>query len=229
MTDNDWDNGYARVARGVLLNGVGDLDAGRVRRPVVDDSFLSCSTPASSTCRGRCPAELAVGRSWVVELDSRASHDRGIELAAGDASHRRAIDARARLAVRGSSVPLLQRSVVVLRSAHSDGSTPSSAGGHELGVETFYWDVDGTAPRVEHSSRSRAVVDILEADYARPIGAGRAGIRDRRATPGAIHVGGGVDQVRPALADGTTLDLPVHDEHVDVRRSDVPVGSHDLS
>ena len=46
--------------------------------------------------------------------------------------------------------------------------------------------------------------------------------------PGAIHVGDGVDQVQVRLADGTTLDVPVVDEHVTIP-DPLPVGSHDLS
>ena len=44
---------------------------------VVDDSFLSCSTPASSTCRGRCPARPgAGGRSSSTPPSSRRWHRR---------------------------------------------------------------------------------------------------------------------------------------------------------
>ena len=75
----------------------------------------------------------------------------------------------------------------------------------ELGVETFYWDVDGT--RRESNIESIAtVVEILEADYAAdPHRRVRSVIVGQ---PGAVHVGAGVDQVQVRLADGTTLDLP---------------------
>lgn len=95
----------------------------------------------------------------------------------------------------------------------------------ELGVETFYWDVDGT----RHDSNPEAiaaVVEILEADYARSHG--------RRVRPlivgqpGPMHVGGDVDQVQLRLVDGTSLDIPVRDEHITID-APLPIGSHELS
>ena len=100
----------------------------------------------------------------------------------------------------------------------------------ELGVETFYWDVDGNRHDSNRESIA-AVVEILEADYARSDG--------RRlhpvivGQPGPIHVGGGVDQAQLRLTDGTTLDLPIADEHVRpsaaVGDEQLPIGSHALS
>jgi 4-alpha-glucanotransferase len=94
----------------------------------------------------------------------------------------------------------------------------------ELGVETFYWDVDGT--RHESNVESIAkVVEILEADYAHSRGRVHPVIVGQ---PGTIHVGTDLDQVQVRLADGTTLDVPVVDQHVTLP-GPLPVGSHDLS
>lgn len=96
---------------------------------------------------------------------------------------------------------------------------------HELGIETFYWDNEGR--RHESNPQSmRRVVEILEDDYSRSEG--------RRlhpiivGSPGSLYVGSGVDQAFLRLVDGTTVDLPVVDDHVRVG-DPLPIGSHSLS
>ena len=109
----------------------------------------------------------------------------------------------------------------------------------ELGVETFYWDVEGK--RHDSNPESIAtVVEILEADYAGSgdrrtpaVIVGRLDPSGHRPDPGPIYVGGGVDQVHLRLTDGTTFDLPVVGEHVTMSSVDgqeqLPIGSHGLS
>ena len=99
---------------------------------------------------------------------------------------------------------------------------------HELGVEPFYWDNEGRRHDTNPESMRR-VVDILADDYSRsagrrlhPMVVGEAGPSE------SLRVGGGVDQVGLRLADGTTRDLPVVDEHV-VMGEPLPIGCHSLS
>ena len=97
-------------------------------------------------------------------------------------------------------------------------------------METFYWGVDGTRHDANVESIA-TVVDILEADYARS--QGRRMAPTIVGQPGPIHVGGGVDQAHVRLADGTSFDLAVHDDHVTVSSAlgldQLPIGSHALS
>jgi len=100
---------------------------------------------------------------------------------------------------------------------------------HELGVETFYWDNEGTRHDANAEALAR-VVEILEEDYARSEG--------RRlhpmivGSPGPLYVGSGVDQAFLRLTDGTTIDLPVVDQHVTITATlsgPLPIGSHSLA
>ncbi len=95
----------------------------------------------------------------------------------------------------------------------------------ELGVEPFYWDDEGHRHDANVEAMAR-VVEVVEADYARSSG--------RRlhpvfvGSPGPLHVGSGVDQVRLRLGDGTEIDVPVVDG--DITFNDpLPIGTHTLS
>ena len=97
MSDHDWANGYARSV-GVLLNGgaisTPDAYGGRV----VDDSFLVLFNASEIDLPWQLPA-AAWPEPWTVELDSGLALEPGTPLAAD------------------ATVPLVERSVVVLRSA----------------------------------------------------------------------------------------------------------------
>ena len=108
MSDNDWDNGYAK-SLGVLLNGSAISTPDAFGGRVVDDSFLLLFNAS----------ELDL--PWTLPADSLWAAAEPVD---GRARHRPR--ARARHGVRrrfpadsgvGSTVPLRQRSVVVLRSA----------------------------------------------------------------------------------------------------------------
>ena len=90
-------------------------------------------------------------RDWMVELDTDLSHEPGTDVAAG------------------SVVALVARSMIVLRSTEAARTRDVSdldalrERAVELGVEPFYWDVEGGYHDTpEHTLR--AVVDVLEAD-----------------------------------------------------------------
>lgn len=100
---------------------------------------------------------------------------------------------------------------------------------HELGVETFYWDNEGTRHDASPAALAR-VVEILEDDYSRSDGRRLHPmiVASPLESPGSFAVGGGVDQAVLRLLDGTTVDLPVVDERVRVV-DPLPIGCHSLS
>ena len=97
MTDNDWDNGYAKSV-GVLLNGSAISTPDAFGRRVIDDSFLLMFNASELDLTWTMPSALWP-KSWTVELDSALIHVPGTTLSAE------------------ATVSLLQRSVLVLRSA----------------------------------------------------------------------------------------------------------------
>ena len=127
---------------GVLLNGSAISTPGRVRRPrrrrlVPAPVQRQRARPAVDAAR-----RLAVGRSepWTVELDTALGLVPGTEMCGAD----RLAARRCRSAGR-SGTP-----VVVLRSATMTRRRPAPTERRELGVETFYWDVDGQHHEVQH-------------------------------------------------------------------------------
>ena len=95
-----------------------------------------------------------------------------------------------------------------------------------LGAEPFYWDDRGTYHDA-HPEALRRVVAILEADAA-------AAGPSRRVPPvvvgsgGLIPVGSGIEHAALTLADGSTVDLAIVDERVDLPEP-LPVGCHALA
>ena len=188
----------------------------RVRRP--DRRRLvpaCCSTPASSTCRGRCPPTRCGPREpWMVELDSALALEPGTEYGADSPRH---VD-------RPS--PLRPRPVVARRIGRDhDGRRPAARRAGELGVETSYWDVDGHVPRDATSRRCASVVEVLEADTRRsapsrldPVDRrpARRASRRRRRRPGAAG----------ARRRHRRSTLPVVDEHVHDPAIALPIGCH---
>jgi isoamylase len=108
MSDNDWDNGYAR-SLGVLLNGSAISTPDAFGGRVVDDSFLLLFNASELDLPWTLPADSlwAAPNPWTVELDTALGLVPGTEYGADSPSDSGA----------GSTVPLRQRSVVVLRSA----------------------------------------------------------------------------------------------------------------
>ncbi len=105
MSEDDWETGYARSV-GVFLNGQAiptpDAFGGRV----VDDSFLLLFNASELDLPWTLP-DGSRAAAWVVELDTSAAQPPGTVVKAGD------------------SLPLLQRSVVVLRAiAEGDDADP---------------------------------------------------------------------------------------------------------
>ena len=107
MSDNDWDNGYAK-SLGVLLNGSAISTPDAFGGRVVDDSFLLLFNASELDLPWTLPAEsLWAGSNsagphpWTVELDSALELEPGTEYSADSPV--------------GPIVPLRQRSVVVLR------------------------------------------------------------------------------------------------------------------
>ncbi len=100
MTDHDWANGFAKSV-GVLLNGSAISTPDAFGGRVVDDSFLLLFNASELDLAWTLPPDdlWAAPNPWVVELDTALVLAPGTEF--GD----------------GATVPLLQRSVVVLRSA----------------------------------------------------------------------------------------------------------------
>jgi isoamylase len=108
MSEDDWETGYARSV-GVFLNGQAiptpDAFGGRV----VDDSFLLLFNASELDLPWTLP-DGSRAASWVVELDTSAVQPSGSVVKAGD------------------SLPLLQRSIVVLRAiAEGDDADPIDA------------------------------------------------------------------------------------------------------
>ncbi len=94
-----------------------------------------------------------------------------------------------------------------------------------LGAETFYWDDQGNYHDA-HPESLRRVVEFLEADAV-------AGTRPRRLPPvlvgsgGHVPVGSGIDAAGLTMADGSTVELEITDDHVDVPEL-LPIGCHRL-
>ena len=95
MTDNDWDNGYAKSV-GVLLNGSAISTPDAFGGRVVDDSFLIMFNASELDLSWTMPSALWP-KPWAVELDSALTHASGIAVPAD------------------ATVRLVQRSVLVLR------------------------------------------------------------------------------------------------------------------
>ena len=95
-----------------------------------------------------------------------------------------------------------------------------------LGAETFYWDDQGNYHDA-HPESLRRVVEVLEADAS-------SSATRRRLPPvivgsgGRIPVGDGIDHAALTLADGTTVELDVIAEHVDIAEP-LPIGCHVLA
>ena len=92
----------------------------------------------------------------------------------------------------------------------------------ELGVETFYWDVQGGYHETA-SETLRAIVDVLEADAddSNPPGAVRPVVVGR---PEVVDVGSAAD-AELVLGDGTAMALAPIDGRV-VLPPDLPIGCH---
>ncbi len=103
MTDNDWDNGYAR-SLGVLLDGDAITTADAYGGRVTDDSYLVLLNASEVDLPWELPAALW-SRPWVVELDSAEALEPGTELA---------VDA---------TVMIVHRSLAVLRSPRPTAGT----------------------------------------------------------------------------------------------------------
>jgi glycogen operon protein len=100
MTDEDWDNGYAKSI-GVLLNGNAITTPDAFGGRVVDDSFLILFNASELDLTWTLPAAAmwtADAQPWTVELDSAMLQPVGTTVE------------------NSSTVPLLHRSVLVLRS-----------------------------------------------------------------------------------------------------------------
>ena len=104
MTDNDWDNGYAK-SLGVLLDGEAITTADAYGGRVTDDSYLVLLNASELDLPWEMPGALW-SRPWVVELDSAGALEPGTEFAAD------------------ATVTIVQRSLAVLRSPQpTTGST----------------------------------------------------------------------------------------------------------
>jgi len=99
MTDNDWDNGYAKSV-GVLLNGSAISTPDAFGGRVIDDSFLLMFNASELDLTWTLPAAAlwaSEPKPWTVELDSALTHVPGTAVPAD------------------AAVRLVQRSVLVLR------------------------------------------------------------------------------------------------------------------
>ena len=99
MTDDDWDNGYARAV-GVFFNGAAIPTPDAFGGKVLDDDFYVMFNASDAPIAWTMPGK-PFARSWIVELDTEPSHDHGIEVAAEDV------------------VALIERSMLVLRAPRS--------------------------------------------------------------------------------------------------------------
>ena len=97
MTDNDWDNGYAK-SLGVLLDGEAITTADAYGGRVTDDSYLVLLNASELDLPWELPGSLW-SRPWVVELDSAGALAPATEFAAD------------------ATVTIVQRSLAVLRSS----------------------------------------------------------------------------------------------------------------
>ena len=216
MSDNDWDNGYAK-SLGVLLNGSAISTPDAFGGRVVDDSFLLLFNASELDLPWTLPADSlwAAPNPWMVELDTALALVPGTEYGAD--SPPTPEPARP---CRCGNVPSS------FYARRHDGRRTCSAARGELGVETFYWDDEGH--RHESNLESIAtVVEILEADYARSRRSPSAPVIVGQ--PGSVHVGDGVDQVQVRLADGTDARRARRRRARHDRPDPLPVGSHDLS
>ena len=71
MTDDDWENGYARSV-GVLLNGAAIATPDAYGGRIVDDSFFVMFNASELDLTWTCPT-TAGQRPWMVELDTGLS------------------------------------------------------------------------------------------------------------------------------------------------------------
>ena len=95
MSDDDWENGYARAV-GVLLNGEAIPTTDAYGGRIVDDSFFVMFNASETEMSWTVPGGKWA-RDWEVELDTDLADEPGTEVAAG------------------SVVELVARSMVVLR------------------------------------------------------------------------------------------------------------------
>lgn len=94
----------------------------------------------------------------------------------------------------------------------------------ELAIETFYWDNEGRRHEANLEALER-VVDVVDDDYSRS--AGRRTHAIVLGSPERIYAAGCRD-AQLELADGTTAELAVADDHV-VFPEPLPIGSHRLA
>ena len=130
MTDDDWENGYARAV-GVFFNGqaIATVDAYGGR--IVDDDFFVLFNASDAAIDWTIP-DNQFGREWLVELDTNL---------AARAGRRRSPP--------GDVIKLVERSTLVLRAAGRAQMTATSQlqalreHATALGIETSYRDVSG--------------------------------------------------------------------------------------
>ncbi len=105
MSDNDWENGYAK-AIGVLLDGEAISTPDRFGGRVVDDTFYVMFNASELDLPWTLPSKLRAaarhGEPWVVQLDTSLTHDTGAEVPADTAlTVAAAIDRRSPIACCG--------------------------------------------------------------------------------------------------------------------------------
>ena len=105
MSDNDWDNGYAKAV-GVLLDGDTISTRDRFGGRVVDDTFYVMLNASELDLPWTLPARSRPGSRrlgpWKVQLDTALVQEPEAEVASD------------------TTLTLLQRSIVVLRSPRSE-------------------------------------------------------------------------------------------------------------
>ena len=114
MSDNDWENGYAKAV-GVLLDGEAISTPDRFGGRVVDDTFYVMFNASELDLPWTLPSKLRAaarhGEPWVVQLDTSLTHDTGAAVLADTA------------------FTVLQRSIVVLRSPAAEAAADRSSAG----------------------------------------------------------------------------------------------------
>jgi len=95
MSEEDWETGYAKSV-GVFLNGASITTTDTYGGRIVDDSFFVMFNASDIGLPWTLPGG-AVGREWIVELDSDLTHEPGTEIPGG------------------GTIELAPRSMVVLR------------------------------------------------------------------------------------------------------------------
>ena len=201
MTDDDWDNGYAK-SLGVFLERRGDHHHRRLRRP--DHRRLVLRAVQRQRAR---PAVELPGGAVVTAVGGRARQRR-----CARARHRvrrrrhrhRSCNARSPCCARRNR----PRDRPDERETMNMDVDALRGRANELGVEWSYWDIEG---RYHESDMEAAAARRRGARGRRGDRAAQLGTGDRRARRRASPVGDGVDQVRLALADGTELELEVSD------------------